>query len=132
MAVRDKNIDKGSGNANFAQNIVYLRNGPQTPASQTNLEVASARMPFAGKVLSVHAFARALAGTVTVDLQKNAATLLTGAITPTAGNQVAGVLLAADTFAAGDELQFKITTAAASTVDDAGMTVVVRPNLQNE
>lgn len=132
MAIRDKNIDKGSGNANFAQNISYLRNGPQTPASQTNLEVASMRMPFAGKIVSVHGFARALSGTVSYDLQVNTTTALTGTITPSAGAQIAGTLIASPTFSAGDELRFLITTSGASTADDAGLTIVSRPNLQDE
>ncbi|MFQ5493634.1 MAG: hypothetical protein ACE5DX_05765, partial [Candidatus Dojkabacteria bacterium] len=131
MAIRDKNIDKNSGNANFAQQIVALRNGPQTPASQTDLEVMSVRLPWAGKFLSAHVFCRAKSGTVTAKIHKNAATILTGDITPVAGAQTAGTLASTTTFAAGDELQLLVTTAGASTVDDLVATVILRPNLQD-
>jgi len=89
-------------------------------------------MPFAGKVISVHAFARAITATVTALFHKNDATMLTGDITPVAGSQTVGTLLAADTFAAGDELQLKITTNGSGLADDLGITLVVRPLLQDE
>lgn len=106
------------------RNVIYLRHGGQVVASQTDLEVASVRMPRNGRVRSVHVWCRALAGTVTVDVWKNGATILTADVTPTAGSHIAGALDGTKTaFAEGDELQLIITTAGASSLDDGAVTI---------
>ena len=104
--------------------LLYLRHGGQVAASQTGLEVAAARMPKSGRVRSVHLFARAVSGTVTVDIHKNDVSILTAVITPTAGSQIAGSLdLSKTAFTNGDEIQMKVTTAASSTLDDGAVSL---------
>lgn len=104
--------------------VIYLSRSGQVGASQTDLEVAAVRMPKSGRIRSAHIFCRAVSGTVTVDVWKNGATILTADVTPTAGAQVAGTInLSKNAFADGDEIHMIITTAASSTVDDAGVTL---------
>jgi len=104
--------------------VLYLSRSTQVPASQTDLEVAAVRMPKSGRIRSVYVFCRALATTVTVDVWKNGATILTADVTPTAGAQVAGTIdLSKSAFAPGDEIHVVVTTAASSTIDDLGVSL---------
>ncbi len=132
MPIQDKNIDKSLGNHDFAVTPIVLRNGGQVPISQTDLEIASMRMPFAGTIESIYAFVRALTAAATVDIQVDGTTVLTGNITPVAGVQTAGTLIAAPTFSEGSEIQFLVTTDGSGLMDDLIATISVRPNLQDE
>lgn len=130
MAIKDRHI---ATDANFPVETISLRHGAQVPASQTGILVGFWRVPADGYITSAHFNCRALAGTVTVDIFKNAATILTGAVTPVADTMTAGTLVTSPTsVAAGDSIKLVATTASASTLDDGHVIFNYRPKLRNE
>lgn len=106
--------------------IVSLRTGPQVTQSLTGLKVADVRMSQYGRVNSAFIYCRALTGTVTVDIQKNDATILSAVVTPVADAQTAGAIVRTSAaFASGDRFSVKVTTAATSTLDDLNVTLTL-------
>jgi len=109
--------------------LVLSYTGTQVPASQTDLELVSLRIPHDCQVVSAHVWVKAEAGSnaQTVNIQDDGTDICTDT-TVDAGAQVA-IPLAADPtrIAAGSEIQLTATTGSGNTIDDIQVTLVVRP-----
>lgn len=99
-------------------------------ASQTDLKIGIHRPGYRFRVVGVEVFCSALTGTVSVQVKIGTVSVLTAAITPTAGARVAGTLSATQANRIGgsaEDINVEVTTAAASTLDDVVVAVVLRP-----
>lgn len=140
MAIRDRNIDKN--NSNFARETISLNHKAQIAADVTAGNYGMWIAPYAGKVVSVKGWL----GTKTGDnaAQMNvlkgttvaaAVTILSAVMDMTSDAIITGSLSATASdyaFAAGDALFWQMTTGATTTMDVVGVTITVRPELQDE
>lgn len=132
MSITDIKVHR---DAHLAKKIWHAARGTQVPASQTDLKIGIHRPGYRFRVVGVEVFCSALAGTVTVQVKIGTVTVLNAAITPSAAARVAGVLsatLASLIGGAAEDINVEVTTAAASTLDNANVTVVYRPYPVNQ
>lgn len=131
MAVTDKKITKTA----YAAHHEITFPVPTTATTQTGLLAGAWTPGFAGKITKVTVFATAVTATITVDVQIGGTTVLTGSITPTAGNEVAGTLsstLSAVRFSSSQQIQVKYTSNGTGAATNLSVHVQVRPYPMNE
>ncbi len=129
--IDNKNIDK---TATMLRIPIVL--GPVTvAASQNDVEQGAVRMPFSGKVLSVHFHTVALTDaedSVRVTIKKATTSILSATVDPaSAGTVVAGVVATPD-FVAGDKLGLFALTGVGDAITGLTATIVVRPLASEE
>lgn len=132
--IDNKNLDK---NATFLLNPIVL--GPVTvAASQAGIEQAAVRMPYSGKIVSIHFYTVGLTDSddsVRLDVKKGATSVLSATVDPVAaGTTVAGTLKTdgSANFVAGDKLALFATTGAGDAITGGVATIVVRPLAADE
>ena len=140
MAIRDRNIDKN--NSNFARETVMFTHKAQIAADVTAGNYGMWIAPYAGKVVSVEGWLGTKTGTneASMNILKGttvaaAVTILSAVMDMTSDAIVAGTLSATASdyaFADGDALFWQMTTGATTTMDVVGVTITVRPDLQDE
>lgn len=106
-------------------------------ASLADVEHNSFRAPYAGKIVSIHAYAVAITDAddgARLDVKKATTSVLSATINPTAVTQVAGTLKTdgTATFAAGDKIGLFVTTGAGDAITNLSVTIVIRPLLGEE
>lgn len=126
MGLGDRRVDRS---AKFPQKILPLTYSRQVAADQTDLEIASVRVPWDCQIVRLDVWARAVSGanakTVTVYDDAGA---ITGAVTVVQGAQTNVPLTASPTrLKSGSELRVLANTGATTTIDDIVVTAVVRP-----
>lgn len=131
--IDNKNIDK---TATMLLIPIILKKD-SIGASQSDIEFCSARMPYAGKVVSVHAYAVAITDaddSARVDVKKGSTSILSATINPTQSANVAGTLKTDGTasFVVGDKLGLFVTTGGSDAITDLCVTMVVRPLASEE
>jgi hypothetical protein len=129
MSIDNKNLDK---NATFVRIPVVL-NVHTVAASQSDIEQASFRAPYAGKIVSIHAHVVGLTDaddSARWDVKKATTSVLTATVDPVAAGTTSAGTLKTDgtaTFAAGDKLGVFVTTAGSDLVTQLSVTIVIRP-----
>lgn len=126
MAITDVKMAQSANSAKHSLNYTI----PTTAVSQTAL-LAGAKTPgFKFQVTKVSVFATAVTATITVDVQIGGVSVLTGAITPVAGSEVAGTLtstLASLRGSATGQVQVKYTSNGTGAATNLQVYVQVRP-----
>lgn len=140
MAIRDKNIDKN--NSNFARETISFNHKAQIAADVTAGTYGVWIAPYDGTVVSVKGWLGTKTGTneASMNVLKGttvaaAATILSAVMDMTSDAIITGTLSAtasAYAFSAGDALFWQMTTGATTTMDVVGVTITVRPQLQDE
>jgi len=140
MAIRDRNIDKN--NSNFARETISFNHKAQVAADVTAGNYGMWIAPYAGKVVSVEGWLGTKGGGAAAQMNvlkgttvAAAATVLSAVMDMTSDAIVAGTLSAtasAYAFADGDALFWQMTTGNGTTMDVVGVTITVRPELQDE
>lgn len=132
--IDNKNLDK---DATFLLHPIVL--GPvAVAASQSNIEQAAVRMPYSGKIVSIHFHTVALTDaddSVRLDVKKGSTSVLTATVDPVAAGTVAAGTLKTDgtaRFVAGDKLALFATTGAGDAITGGSATMVVRPFAADE
>jgi hypothetical protein len=124
MAIRDKNVDDNNSYNQFAQQIVILGfNAVNASVALASGSLGSAKMPWAGKILSAQINYSTSSGSVDLALAKNGT-----AISNVTTSGTNALTLTASTFASGDTLGL-ICTTAANEYAIGSCTVIVRPYL---
>lgn len=101
-----------------------------TATSQTALEVDEVIPGFNFEIVKVEAFATAVTATASVNVLIGSTTVLTGAITPTAGNVVAGTLAtsaAARRGSSTESIILQYTTNGSGVITNGRVRVWIRP-----
>lgn len=107
-------------------------------ASQSDIEQAAFRAPFAGTILSVHFHTVALTDaddSVRLDIKKGSTSVLSATVDPvSAGTVAAGTLKTDGTedFVAGDKLALFATTGSGDAITSLSATLVIRPQAGSE
>lgn len=131
MAITDRKVHP---DAHLADKV-YQAVRDTVAASQTDLKIGVHRPGYRFRVVGVEVFCSALTGTVSVDVKIGTVSVLTAVITPSAAARVAGTLAAALASLVGsatEDINVEVTTAGASSLDDAIVTVVYRPYPVNQ
>ncbi|NIM54232.1 MAG: hypothetical protein GTO15_06415 [Pseudomonas stutzeri] len=125
MSIKDYKVEKNQGVSTL---ILYVPYGPQIPASQTDFEAGSVRLPDNTDwyLASAYAFARAIAGTPDVNVQDDGTDLGTDTALA-AGAQTAITGVSAERIKGGSEVQVVVTTAGGETVDGLAVTLHFEP-----
>ena len=101
-----------------------------TAISQTSILFGAQTPGVRYQVTKVSAFSTAVTASVAVDVQLNGVSVLTGAITPVAGTEVAGTLVSTLASLRGkstDQIQIKLTTNGTGAATNLVVYVQVRP-----
>lgn len=106
-----------------------------TSTSQAGVKFGQVTPGYRFKVTKVSVFAVTVTATISVDVQINGTSVLSSAITPTAGNEVAGTLsstLANLLGTASNPLQVFLTTNGTGAATNLSVMVYIRPYPMNQ
>ncbi len=125
MSVKDSKVAQDQG---VGATIIYVGRSSQIPASQTDYEVASVRLPDICDwwLKSAYVFARTEASTPEINIQDDGVDIGTNTVI-VGGAQTLITGVGPVAIKGGSELQVVVTTAGGETVDDLGVTFHLEP-----
>lgn len=133
MGVDNRDFVAGAGGRfpSAAFSCITLAYDTQVPASQTDLEILSVKLPsnYDWQIVSAHVWVKGVTGSnaKTVNIQDDGTDIGTDT-TVVAGTQTSITGVAGDKVKGGSELQVTATTGAATTIDDCiVVTIWLRP-----
>jgi hypothetical protein len=111
--------------ANANSYVTYQWFFNAVPISQTNVYMASWKMPAVATVVGATVWCTATAATSTVDITEGTVSILSAAMTPSAGVLVEGSI-SDSSIASGAELRVKVNTNGSGTITNCSVNVTVK------